>query len=102
MSQFPDREAAEEQRFVHEQEMAFKVSARRNALIGLWVGELLGLPKKQCTAYSNELVQLASQTSGESRLLAKLKADLGPLGISEHRIRNELDHQSAIARASID
>src|SRR5579883_233215 len=101
MPLFPEREAAEEQRFVHEKETDFKISARRNALIGIWAGEMLGLKDRQCTAYANELLRLAARSPGDSRLLARLAADLAPIGISERKIRNELDRQSVIAKTLI-
>ena len=36
MTTFNDREKAFEQKFEHDQEIQFKVNARRNKLLGLW------------------------------------------------------------------
>ena len=33
-----------EARFKHDQELQFKVTARRNRLLGLWAAEQMGLP----------------------------------------------------------
>ena len=42
MTTFNDREKAFEDKYKHDQELQFKVEVRRNKLLGLWLGELLG------------------------------------------------------------
>ena len=42
MSSFDDRERGYEAKFVHDQELNFRIIARRNHLLGVWAGELLG------------------------------------------------------------
>ncbi|MDX1580895.1 MAG: ATPase inhibitor subunit zeta, partial [Alphaproteobacteria bacterium] len=41
MSQFKDREKAFEAKFAHDEEVEFKVMARRNKLLGLWAAGLM-------------------------------------------------------------
>ena len=43
MATFNDREKAAEAKFSHDQETDFKVMARRNKLLGLWVAEYLDI-----------------------------------------------------------
>jgi len=52
-TQFSDREKGFEAKFKIDQETAFKVEARRNKLLGLWLAEKLGLPKTEYEEYSN-------------------------------------------------
>jgi len=43
MPSFADREKEFEARFAHDQELRFKITARRNRLLGLWAAAQLGL-----------------------------------------------------------
>jgi hypothetical protein len=43
MTAFDGREKDFEARFKHDQELQFKVTARRNRLLGLWAAERMGL-----------------------------------------------------------
>src|ERR1041384_6233903 len=56
MSKFDEREKEFEARFKHDQEFAFKVTARRNKLLGLWAAEHLGLVGGAAEAYAKEVV----------------------------------------------
>ena len=42
MSSFDEREKSFEKKFAHDQELQFKVSARRNKYIGEWASKILG------------------------------------------------------------
>ncbi len=41
MSTFDEREKSFEKKFAHDEELQFKVSARRNKYIGQWVSQVL-------------------------------------------------------------
>ena len=43
MSQFDDRERAFETKFARDEEMQFRIIARRNRLLGEWAARLMGL-----------------------------------------------------------
>jgi hypothetical protein len=43
MSNFNDRERAFESKFAHDEDMKFRVIARRNRLLGEWAARLMGL-----------------------------------------------------------
>ena len=42
MSSFDERQKGFEKKFAHDQELQFKVSARRNKYIGEWASKILG------------------------------------------------------------
>ena len=42
MSSFDEREKSFEKKFAHDEELQFKVSARRNKYIGEWASKILG------------------------------------------------------------
>jgi hypothetical protein len=50
MGTFDDREKGFEQKYKHDKELEFKVSARRNRLLGLWAAKELGLPDAEAEA----------------------------------------------------
>ena len=43
MALFDDRKKGQENKYAHDQEMRFKIAARRNKLLGLWLAEMFGL-----------------------------------------------------------
>ena len=101
MTLFDDREKAEERRFVDAQTAAFRIRARRNRLVGLWAAELIGLHHELAAGYAADLVRFDADEANDDGLIAKLRADLAHLGVSEHRIRHQLDVQSALAREQL-
>ncbi len=101
MTTFDEREKAEENRFAHEEELLFKARARRNRLIGEWAAGKLGLTGASAHDYAQSLVALEAKDGKDLKIVEKLVADLTPHGVSEHRIRRELDEQMASALAHL-
>lgn len=81
MTSFQDREKDFEARFKHDQELQFKVKARRNRLLGHWAAERMGLSGDAANAYAKELVD-AEFHGGDKHVLEKLIADLSAKGQS--------------------
>lgn len=103
MTTFDDRKDAFEKKHAHDQELAFKATARRNKLIGLWAAEQMGLPKDQAEAYAKDVVAADFEEAGDDDVVRKLMADLKAKGvdISEHRVRARLSELMAEARKQI-
>ena len=51
MSSFEDRKKSFEKKFAHDQELQFKVSARRNKYLGEWVSQMLNFNSDQEKEY---------------------------------------------------
>ncbi|MEM0976684.1 MAG: DUF1476 domain-containing protein [Pseudomonadota bacterium] len=98
MSQFDEREAAFEKKFAHDAEMQFKVEARRNKLLGLWVAKLLG--KSDPNAYAQEVVKSDFEEAGDEDVFRKVSGDLGAHG-DEAVIRAKMVEFMAQAKAEI-
>ena len=47
MTQFNDRERAFESKFAHDEEMRFRIIARRNRLLGEWAARQMGLSEAE-------------------------------------------------------
>jgi len=93
MSGFDKREEGFEKKFAHDEETKFKVMARRNKLLGLWVAEQLGLKGDAAEAYAKEVVAADFQEAGDADVVRKVTADLKAknVALSDHRIRRRMD-----------
>ncbi|QEX18399.1 aldolase [Hypericibacter terrae] len=103
MSVFDDRERAFEGQFQHEQELQFRIHARRNRLLGLWAARLLRLPAAEHDGYAKSLVMTEIDQHGSEAVIRKLLADFEDRGIeiSEHRIRRHLTELQELARKEV-
>jgi hypothetical protein len=92
MTTFNNREKAAEAKFSHDQETAFKMMARRNKLLGLWVAEHLGLSGDEADAYAREVVKSDFDRPGDEDVFEKVWADLQAknVDLSEHRVRRHM------------
>ncbi len=102
MDAFEEREKEFEARFKHDQELRFKVTARRNRLLGLWAAERMGLKGEAADAYARQVVD-AEFEGGDPRVVAKVCADLNAKGQSctEAQVKFELDHFAIRAKQQI-
>ncbi len=100
MTQFDDRKNAYEKEFARNEEFDFKVTARRNKLLGLWAAGRMGLSGDDANAYAREVVTADFEEAGDEDVYRKVKGDLEGRGvnISEHQLRREMEDQLAIAR----
>ncbi len=103
MTQFKGREQAFESNYKREQELDFKISARRNKLLGVWAAGLLGLDKDSTEAYAKEVVISDFEEAGDDDVLRKVFKDLRGKNIdtSEQRVRKEMDRLRGVARDQI-
>jgi hypothetical protein len=102
MSAFDEREKEFEARFKHDQDLQFKVTARRNRLLGLWAGDRMGLTGEAAQAYAKEVVE-AEFHGGDRHVIDKLVADLAAKGQSctPAQVQFELDHLARRAKQEI-
>jgi hypothetical protein len=93
MSAFNDRERAFEAKFQLDEELAFKVNARRDKLLGLWVAEQIGLTGQQAAVYARSVVYSDLADSHHDAMIAKLKSDLERVNItkSDAELRAQMD-----------
>ena len=93
MSQFKDRERAFENKFAHDEQLKFKVAARRNKLLGLWAAELLGKEGGDAEDYAKEVINSDFEEAGDEDVYRKVKGDLDAahVDISEHRVRRAME-----------
>jgi hypothetical protein len=100
MTTFDDRERAFEAKFAHDQEMQFKIVARRNRLLGLWAAKQMGLSDVEAETYASEVIRAEFEEAGDEEVVKKLLGDLTSAGVEcdEARIREALEHKNVEAR----
>ena len=103
MTTFDDREQAFENKFAHDQEMAFRITARRNRLLGHWAAGLMKLTAEETDSYAKSVVQADFEEAGDEDVIRKLLGDLTSAGvdIEEGRIRTALDAKAVEARRQL-
>lgn len=93
MSGIDDREQAFERKFAQDQELQFKVQARRNKLLGLWAAEKLGKTGDDIDHYAKSVVISDFAEPGDDDVLRKVLVDFEDADISIDRVqlRHEMD-----------
>ena len=100
MTTFDERESAFENKFKHDKELEFKVTSRRNKLLGLWAAELLGINGADAEIYAKSVVASDFETPGDHDVLLKVLGDFKAknVDVSEHRLRKRMDELLATAK----
>jgi hypothetical protein len=103
MTDFKDRNRAEEAHFALEEETAFRIAARRNRLMGEWAAELMHLTPEETDAYRKAVVQADFEESGDEDVVRKLLGDLtaAEANVSEADIRAKLEEMTIEARRQL-
>ena len=103
MTTFDDREQAFENKFAHDQELEFKATARRNRLLGLWAGGLMGLEGEHLEQYAGAVVRSDFEHPGDEDVLRKVSKDLSAAGakVTETAVRAKMEELLAVAREQI-
>ena len=104
MSTFDNREKSEEAKYARHEELEFKVSARRNKLLGLWAAALLGLKGEDAEAYAKQCVMADFDEPGDEDVYRKVMADLegGNAAVSEHDLRRKMERLRTTERQQIE
>lgn len=103
MTQFDDRERAFESKFAHDEQMNFRIIARRNRLVGEWAARKMGLSEEETASYAKDVVRSDFEEAGDGDVIRKLIGDLTAAGIDtdEAQIREALGHKMVEARRQI-
>ena len=103
MSQFDDRERAFEAKFARDEEMQFRITARRNRLLGEWAARQMGLSDVEMESYSKDVIRSDFEEAGEHDVIRKVLGDLTAAGVDcdEDKIREALRNKEVEARRQI-
>ena len=99
MSSFDEREKSFEKKFAHDEELQFKVSARRNKYIGEWASKILGYNADQEKDYIQSVIKADFAEAGDEDVFRKVKDDLKNHNISDENIRKKMDELNEKAKS---
>jgi len=90
MEKFDERKKSFEKKFAHDEELKFKVAAKRNKYLGQWVSQKLKYDSEKEKEYIQAVIKADFQEAGDEDVFRKLKADLKDQGVSDEEIRNKM------------
>ena len=99
MSSFDEREKSFEKKFAHDEELQFKVSARRNKYIGQWASQILGYNADQEKEYIQSVIKADFTEAGDEDVFRKIKQDLKNYNINDEEIRKKMDELNEKAKS---
>ena len=103
MATFDDRQKSFEKKFERDQDLQFKVTARRNKLLGLWAAEVMGKSGADADGYAKEVVLADFEKPGDDDVMQKLVKDLASAGkpTDVSTIRKQAERLMAQAKAQL-
>ena len=99
MSTFDGRKKSFDKKFAHDEEIQFKVSARRNKYIGQWASQILGYNSDQEKEYIQSVIKADFAEAGDEDVFRKVKTDLKDHNISDEEIRKKMDDLNEKAKS---
>jgi len=99
MNKFDERKKSFEQKFAKDQELQFKIAAKRNKYIGKWVSEILGYNPEQEKEYIQSVIKADFQEAGDEDVFRKIKVDLKEQNVSDEDIRKKMDELNEKAKS---
>jgi hypothetical protein len=103
MGSFDDRERAFETKFAHDEEMKFRIAARRNRLLGEWAARQMGLNEAETESYAKDVVRSDFEEAGDQDVIRKVMGDLtaAEIDVDEEAIVEALRNKEIEARRQI-
>lgn len=103
MTTFNDREKSFEKKFERDQDLQFKVTARKNKMLGLWAAGLMGKTGADAEAYAKDVVMADFEKPGDDDVIQKLVKDLSAAGkpTDDHAVRKQAERLLADAKTQL-
>ena len=100
---FKDREKAFEGKWAHDEDLRFKVMARRDKLLGLWAAGEMGISGAEAEAYARTVIDADMAEAGDEDVFRKLRADFDARKIarSDHLIRSKMTELLDVAKEQV-
>ena len=103
MTTFDDRERGFEAKHARDEDLAFRIIARRNRLLGEWAARLMGLSEEETSAYAKEVIRSDFEEAGDEDVIRKLLGDLtsAQVDVDDAKIREALAHKTVEAKRQL-
>ena len=99
MNKFDEREKSFEKKFAKDEELQFKIAAKRNKYLGQWASEKLGYNPEQEKEYIQSVIKADFAEAGDEDVFRKVKEDLKNHNISDEDIRKKMDELNEKAKS---
>ena len=99
MNSFDDRKKSFEKKFAHDEELQFKVNARRNKYLGQWASKFLGYNEEKEKEYIQSVIKADFAEAGDEDVFRKVKDDLKDHKISDEEIRKKMEELNEKAKS---
>ena len=99
MNTFDDRKKSFEKKFARDEELEFKISARKNKYLGEWASKILGYQDEKEKDYIQSVIKADFAEAGDDDVFRKLKEDLKDHNISDEEIRKQMDELNEKAKS---
>ena len=86
-----ERENAFEAKYAHDHELRFKLVAKRNKMLAMWAGGILGKEGDEMEAYVLEVIRSDFEEAGDDDVMRKVAGDLVSTEVSESDVREKMD-----------
>ena len=92
MSKFEERQKSFEKKFVKDEELQFKVSARRNKYLAEWVASKLNKSEEDIKSYILEVIKADMEEAGDEDVFRKVKKDFenSAINMDDSEIKNQM------------
>ena len=103
MTTMNDRERGFEAKFATDEELKFKVMARRDRMLGEWVGAKFGLTGAELDTYARSILKADLAEPGDEDVVRAVTADAKAKGVtlSAEDIRAKLNEFEAAAQTAV-
>jgi hypothetical protein len=101
---FEKREKSFEAKWAHDEELRFRIYARRNKLLGLWAAAEMGIIGPAADSYAKEVVASDFERAGGEEVLEKVRRDFDARGvaISDHLIGRKMEQLLEAAKRQVE
>jgi len=102
MSSFEEREKSFEKKFVRDEELQFKVNAKKNRYLAEWASSKIGKSEDEKSNYIQEVIKSDFAEPGDEDVFRKIKGDFenASIKIEDSEIREQME--LALNRAKKD
>ena len=98
MNTFEDRKKSFEKKFAHDEELQFKINARKNKYIAEWVSDVLEFNADQKKQYIQDVIKADFAEAGDEDVFRKINEDLKNHNVSEEEIRKKMNETMELAK----
>ncbi len=88
---FEERENAFEAKYAHDQELRFKLIAKRNKQLALWAAEILGKEGEAVETYVRDVIKSDFEEAGDNDVMRKVAGDLAGTDLTEQDVHTKMD-----------